>query len=283
MRCRLVFGVLGMVAVSSSVGWAEDGDSGPSDSDLMFEALKQWRGESSSDGAAVERLLAAAKRESRERRESIRHGATSTFWRDPFADDPEALIPVRREDRELLDNLREGSRARAEMLVARTEAAAARTEAAAARADAAAAKAEAARAERFAARAEALAARRQAVVAQTGSADSSTPVERGAGRTADGRGTTPSNESAGALPSASRVRRRRSHRHAPRETSALGEPIAGAERDRSSAPRDQPDPAAADESTHRPPAGWTSADSRGILVVPIEVSISQARKSAQLR
>src|SRR5665213_1303506 len=126
MRRRLVFGVLAMVVVSSSVGWAADGDSGPSDSDLMFEALKQWRGEPSSDGAAVERLLAAAKRESRQRREAIRHGATSNFFRDPFSDNPHKLIPVRREDRELLDNLREGSRARAEMLLARAEAARAR-------------------------------------------------------------------------------------------------------------------------------------------------------------
>ena len=219
MGCRLVLGVLGMVAVSSSV-WAADADSAPSDSDLMFEALKQWRGESSSDSAAVERLLAAAKRESRMRRESIRDGVSSTFWRDPFADDPQALIPVRREDRDLLDNLRESSRARAEMVLARAEAAAAR-------ADAAAARAEAARAVRAAARADALAARHRTAAAQAGCVDPRARTDHEAGRNVDPLGST------------SRV--------------------------------------------NRAPVGWTSADSRGILVVPIEASISQARRSAHLR
>jgi len=275
MRCRLVFGVLGMVAVSSSVGWAGDGDSAPSDSDLMFEALKQWRGESSSDSAAVDRLLAAAKRESRRREESIRHGATSTYWRDPYADDPEKLIPVRKEDRDLLDNLREGSRARAEMVMAQTEAVAAR-------ADAVAAKAEAARAERLAARAEAQAAKRQAAAGQVGCADPSTRTEGRAGRNADSVGSTRSGESAGGQPSASRVHRIHSHRHQSREASVLSPPIARVERDGPSPSRDQPAPAAA-EPSNSPPAGWTSADDRGILVVPIEVSISHARKSAQFR
>jgi hypothetical protein len=233
MGCRLVLGVLGMVAVSSSV-WAAEADSAPSDSDLMFEALKQWRGESSSDSAAVERLLAAAKRESRMRRESIRDGVAATFWRDPFADDPQALIPVRREDRDLLDNLREASRARAEMVVARAEAAAAR-------ADTVAARAEAARAGRAAARADALAARRRAAAAQAGCADPRVRREYDAGRTVDP--------------------------HARREYDAGG----------------TVDPLGSPARLNRPPTGWTSADSRGILVVPIEASISQARRSAHLR
>jgi hypothetical protein len=277
MGCRLVLGVvgvLGALAVSSSAGWAAEGDSAPSDSDLMFEALKQWRGESSSDGAAVERLLAAAKRESRRRKESIRHGASSAFFRDPFADDPEKLIPVRREDRDLLDNLREGSRARAEMLLARNEAAAAR-------ADAEAARAEAARAERMATRAEALAAKRQ-VVAQDGCAVAGASDDVSSGRT-DSGGSETGLESAGPPRVVRRARRARSHRHESRETAALGEPIATGERDRSAAPPVEPAAAALDELTNHPPAGWTSADSRGILVVPIEVSISHGRKSAQRR
>jgi hypothetical protein len=275
MGCRLVLGVLGVLGVltvSSSVGWAADGDSAPSDSDLMFEALKQWRGEPSSDGAAVERLLAAAKRESRRRRESIRHGATSAFFRDPFADDPEKLIPVRRDDRDLLDNLREGSRARAEMLLARNEAAAART-------DAEAARAEAARAERMAARAEALATRRQ-TVAQDGCVAPGPRDDALEGRT-DSEGSTSSRESAGSPPMVRHARRARSHRQQLDETAALGGPIAAGDGDRASAPPDQPGPATADELTKHPPAGWTSADSRGILVVPIEVSISHGRKAAQ--
>jgi hypothetical protein len=280
MGCRLVlgvlgvFGVFGLLAVSSSVGWAAEGDSAPSDSDLMFEAMKQWRGESSSDSAAVERLLAAAKRESRRRRESILHGATSAFFRDPFADDPEKLIPVRREDRDLLDNLREGSRARAEMLLARNEAAAAR-------ADADAAKAEAARAEKLAARAEALAAKRQAAATQDGCLAPAEREDVADGRT-DADGSSTPDESAGGPP-VRHARRVRSHRRPSGETAAIGQPIAGAERDRSSMPPDHPAPASVDESTNRPPTGWTSADSRGILVVPIEVSISHGRKSAQRR
>src|ERR1017187_3667640 len=101
MGCRSVIAVVGLVVGLSPVAaLAGDQDTAPSDSDLMFEALKQWRGESPSDSAAVDRLLAAAKRESRRREESIRHGATSTYWRDPFADDPDQLIPVRKEDRD---------------------------------------------------------------------------------------------------------------------------------------------------------------------------------------
>jgi hypothetical protein len=265
MRCRLVFGVLGMVAVSSSVGWAEGGDSSPSDSDLMFEALKQWRGEPSSDGAAVERLLAAAKRESRQRREAIRHGATSNFFRDPFSDRPNQLIPVHREDRELLDNLREGSRARAEMLVARSEAARAR-------ADATAAKAEAARAERQAARAEAQAAERQAVADQGGCGEARSSEVSRASRSGD---------SDDELASAGRMRRVRTHRHPVRGSQAIARAVASNEGASQPAPSEGPAPTTADSPAH-PPEGWTSADSRGILVVPIEASISQARKAARL-
>lgn len=234
MGCKLILGVLGVVAVSSSVVRAAEDDSAPSDSDLMFAALKQWRGESSSDSAAVERLLAAAKRESRMRRESIRDGVHATFWKDPFADDPEALIPVRREDRDLLDNLRESSRARAEMVLARAEAAAAR-------ADAAAARAEAARAVRAAARADALAARHRTAAAQAGCVDPRARTDHNAGQNVDP--------------------------HARREYEA-GRNV---------------DPLGSTSRVNRAPAGWTSADSRGILVVPIEASISQARRSARLR
>ena len=276
MGCRSVIAVVGLVVGLWSVAArAGDPDAAPSDSDLMFEALKQWRGESSSDSAAVDRLLAAAKRESRRREESIRHGATSTYWRDPFADDPEKLIPVRKEDRDLLDNLREGSRARAEMVMAQTEAAAAR-------ADAAAARAEAARAERLAARAEAQAAKRQ-IAAQAGCADLGTRTEGRAGRNADSVGSTPSGASADGLPSASRVHRIHSHRHQSREASVLDPSIARVERHRGPTPSEQPAPAAVQELPARSSAGWTSADGRGILVVPIEVSIPHARKPAQLR
>ncbi|HZL16774.1 MAG TPA: hypothetical protein VFG23_03395 [Polyangia bacterium] len=266
MRRRLVFGVLAMVVVSSSVGWAADGDSGPSDSDLMFEALKQWRGEPSSDGAAVERLLAAAKRESRQRREAIRHGATSNFFRDPFSDNPHKLIPVRREDRELLDNLREGSRARAEMLLARAEAARAR-------ADATAAKAEADRAQRLAARADAVAAERQALADQAGCTE---------GRSPEASRESRSGDSEGELASAGRMRRVRSHRHAARGNQTVARAVASNERASQPIPSEEPTPVSATDSADRPPAGWTSADSRGILVVPIEASISQARKAARL-
>ena len=269
MRCRLVFGVLGMVAVSSAVAWAGDRDSGPSDSDLMFEALEQWRGEPSSDRAAVERLLAAAKRESRRRREAIRHGATSNFFRDPFSDNPEKLIPVRREDRDLLDDLREGSRAHAEMLLARAEASRAR-------ADATAAKAEADRAERLAARADAAAAERQALADQAGCAE---------GRSSEASRVSPSDDSEGELASAGRMRRVRSHRHPARGNQTVTRADASDGRASQPVPSEEPTPVSATdstESTDHPPAGLTSADSRGILVVPIEASISEARKAARL-
>ncbi len=110
------------------------------DADLMYEALREWRGEPR-DGAAVARVLAESQRV-HQARELAEAKLRWLFFKDPFADDPNLLIPVRKIDRQLLAAYEarhdldrstggpdEVARLRAQLANARADAAAARAEA----------------------------------------------------------------------------------------------------------------------------------------------------------
>jgi hypothetical protein len=83
------------------------------DADLMYDALKKWRGEPP-DSAKIDRVVAQSQKESDRNRKVTREKIKSLFWKDPFSEDPHRLIPVRRVDRDLLATHTSFSRARAE-------------------------------------------------------------------------------------------------------------------------------------------------------------------------
>jgi hypothetical protein len=115
------------------------------DADLMYEAMLHWNGEPAGS-AAVDRLIESSKKEAARSKRATVEKVRAMFWKDPFANDPQKLIPVRQEDRDLLDDyerrtqrraeVRQGhagresevSRLRAEVEAARADAIAARTE-----------------------------------------------------------------------------------------------------------------------------------------------------------
>jgi hypothetical protein len=111
------------------------------DGDLMYAAMRQWHGEPRGT-AAVNKVIAESKKDSLERKE-LETKAKTLFFKDPFADDPSQLIPVRKVDRMLLANYEarhdidherpsrtdEVSRLRDQLAQARADAAAARAEA----------------------------------------------------------------------------------------------------------------------------------------------------------
>ena len=142
----------------------------PSESELMFRALNATRGESP-NAARIERVSAAVLSESKRKRSTEQQ--ITQFWKDPFAEDPEAPIAVRPAAyRPRQGSAPVGQRALVrELARARAETAVAQAQAASARAEAARAKATAARAEASAARAEALTARREAEAARSACAD----------------------------------------------------------------------------------------------------------------
>jgi len=115
------------------------------EADLMYEAMLRWNGEPAGS-AAIDRLLESSKKEAARTKKATVEKVRSMFWKDPFSMDPQKLVPVRQEDRDLLDaydrkNRRgearqarapresEVSRLRAEVEAARAEAAEARAEA----------------------------------------------------------------------------------------------------------------------------------------------------------
>jgi hypothetical protein len=117
------------------------------DADLMYDAMLRWNGEPA-DSGAVDRLIESSKKEAARSKRATVDKVRSMFWKDPFATDPHRLIPVRQEDRDLLDDyerraqrradVRQGhagtgreaevARLRAEVEAARADAIAARTE-----------------------------------------------------------------------------------------------------------------------------------------------------------
>lgn len=127
-------------------------DDAPSEADLMYKAVRQWRGDSA-ESKVVDRVMADSQRESEQNRRAYKKKIASMFWRDPFSDQPRKLIPVRPEDRETMASQGGDSpKVLKELVAARADAAMARAEAAKYRADLARAEAVAARAEAIAAR-----------------------------------------------------------------------------------------------------------------------------------
>jgi len=72
------------------------------DADLMYEAMLRWNGEPPGS-AAIDRLLDQSKKEAARTKRATVEKVRHMFWKDPFADDPHKLIPVRQEDRDMLD------------------------------------------------------------------------------------------------------------------------------------------------------------------------------------
>ncbi|HVZ86620.1 MAG TPA: hypothetical protein VHG72_06615 [Polyangia bacterium] len=209
------------------------------DADLMYEAMKQWRGEPR-ESAAVDRTLAQSKQDAAHDRQVFEQKLKSMFWKDPFSRE---LVAVRKGDRDLLAGYAdrhatggagddsEVARLRAQVTEARADAAAARAEAAHLRTQL---------------------------------------NDRGEVASAD------SDATAGCAPPPPRHARRHSH---PRESfESWNSPAETPSRSRGhhakpavsveapQAPAEAPPPAT------QAPAGWQSSDPRGIIVVPINGS-----------
>jgi len=139
------------VGLTTTARAAEQAEA-PSDADLMYKAVSQWRGDSA-ESKVVDRVMADSHRESEQNTRAYKKKIAKMFWRDPFSDSPRKLIPVRPEDRETMaQGGGDSPKALKELVSARADAAMARAEAAKARADLARAEAVAARAEALAAR-----------------------------------------------------------------------------------------------------------------------------------
>jgi hypothetical protein len=223
-----------------------------SDADLMYDALRQWRGEPRGS-AAVNKVIAESKEQHQERK-AAEAKLKPLFFKDPFAADPNEMIPVRKVDRQLLAayEARHDIERPAER---QDEISRLRGELAHARADAAAAHAEASRL--------------RGELAHSGS-DSRSDGEC----VASASGTTTHARVHGSRPMASNDRVssddwadetpvRRHHRAKPRavpqETAAAPAP----------APQQVVETVAATA-----PSGWHSTDPRGIIVVPIETPVA---------
>jgi hypothetical protein len=91
------------------------------DADLMYEAMIRWNGEPPGS-AAIDRLLESSKKEAAKTKKATVEKVRKMFWKDPFSDSPGKLIPVRQEDRELLEAYdRKGRRRGGELRQARAE------------------------------------------------------------------------------------------------------------------------------------------------------------------
>ena len=90
------------------------------EADLMYEAMIRWNGQPPGS-AAIDRLLESSKKEAAKTKKATVEKVRKMFWKDPFSDHPSKLIPVRQEDRELLEAYDRKGRRRGEMRQARTE------------------------------------------------------------------------------------------------------------------------------------------------------------------
>ena len=90
--------LLAKLAAASGVPEPEE----RTDADLMYEAMLRWNGEPP-DSAAIDQALANSKRDAARAKRTTQDMVRHMFWKDPFANDPRRLIPVRQENRELLD------------------------------------------------------------------------------------------------------------------------------------------------------------------------------------
>ncbi|HEX3901641.1 MAG TPA: hypothetical protein VH853_02255 [Polyangia bacterium] len=217
------------------------------DGDLMYAAMRQWRGEPRGS-AAVDKALAQSKSDIRHDRKQLEERVRSMFWRDPFSSE---VVPVRKQDRDLLQDHAariarghgdagddELSRVRADLTAARAENARLRTELAQVQGEGSTSGGDAD------AQAECVAPSHHLRV---GRPDGSGHSHRGGGYLE-------------ALNSSSPVHHRRSG--APKRTRQPSIPSAPAG-----------PPAAPAEAVTGPPAGWHSSDPRGIIIVPIEAPV----------
>ncbi len=212
-----------------------------SDADLMYDAMRQWRGEPR-DSAQVTRVLDESKREHRERKIAETKLKTM-FFKDPFAEDPTQLIPVRKVDRQLLATY-EVRHDIDRSVRGQEEVSRLRSELAQARADAAAAHAEASRLRNELAHND----------SSSGECVTSSPARS---RVHGSRPIQSNDRVSSDWDDPAPVRH---HHHKPR-TVAQATVIA-------------PPPPPAQPVTATPPAGWHSSDPRGIIVVPIEAPVS---------
>jgi hypothetical protein len=138
--------LLAKLAAASGVPEPEE----RTDADLMYDAMLRWNGEPAGS-AAVDRLIDSSKKEAARSKKATQDKVRKMFWKDPFADDPQKLVLVRQEDRDLIDQYQRRNTRRAEARAPRerdpreTELLRLRHELAAARAEAEEARAEAER------------------------------------------------------------------------------------------------------------------------------------------
>ena len=210
------------------------------DADLMYDAMKQWRGEPR-EGAAVDRTLAQSKRDAAHDRRVFEQKLHAMFWKDPFSKE---LVAVRKEDRDLLTGYADRHPSGSRDAGGTGEVARLRAEVTEARADAAAARAEAAR-----------------LRSQLGDHEG----EVASADTGDGAGCV-----------AAPPRHARQHHTHPRQAfEAWNSPAEAPSRSRRHAAKPvariaaPPAPPAEAPPAAQAPAGWQSSDPRGIIVVPI--------------
>ncbi|MFL5306507.1 MAG: hypothetical protein ACJ8F1_14920 [Polyangia bacterium] len=226
---------------------SDDNPNQKTDADLMYEAMRQWRGEPRGS-AAVARVLAETQRVHQERKVAEAK-LRSLFFKDPFADDPNLLIPVRKVDRQLLAAY-EARHDIDRSTAGPEEVARLRGQLAQARADAAAARAEASRL--------------RGELARGGEgADGACAAPSSAGGNRRVHGSRP-------LATNDRVSDDWADEPAPARRHRRAKPRAVAE---AAAPTPPP-PAPPETVVAAPPAGWRSSDPRGIIVVPIETPVS---------
>jgi hypothetical protein len=206
------------------------------DADLMYAAMRQWRGEPRESGA-VDKALAQSKADIRHDRKALEERVRGMFWKDPFSSE---VVPVNKHDRDMLrEHAARAARARGDAF--QEELTHLRDALAAVRAENARLRAELAR-----------------VAENTGNNDSdgsdvaerATPPRHLQARRHEGGH---SHRDGGVLEALNTSPPHHHHKHAP--AAAADSPVA--------------EPPAAPEAATAP-AGWHSSDPRGIIVVPIE-------------
>jgi hypothetical protein len=220
------------------------------DADLMYDVLKQqWHGQMPGS-ATIDKVMAQSKTEADKNRRVTREKIKSLFWKDPFSEEPHRLIPVRREDRDLLaaHPTAVAASARADRSERSDRADRAESgETAHLRAEVAHLKAELARA----------ASERSECVADSGAGEGVHLARRHLG---GGHAHRVADRVEALNSETPRSERRRASRGA-----VLTEAVPAA-----AAP---PSPPPAEKTAGLPPPGWRSSDPRGIIVVPIEEPI----------
>jgi hypothetical protein len=210
------------------------------EADLMYAAMRQWRGEPRGSGA-VDKALAESKADIRHDRKALEERVHEMFWKDPFSSE---VVPVRKHDRDLLrDHAARAARARGD--AAEGEIERLRADLATVRAENARLRAELARAEE-----------------NLGDNDGSVaPSRHVQARRHEGGGH--SHRDVGLMEALNTEPPVHHHHHSGSSHRVAVAAVPDA-------PAETP-PAAPETATA--PAGWHSSDPRGIIVVPIETPV----------